>query len=160
MADLSAPVYRPMKDEGGLWEYGLVGYTAYQGGSAAYTVYKGDIAILDVSDVDGYAQKLLYGVAAASGDVFLGIFADTKSVTSADTANGSVKARAWSKGVFGFPKNSITVTDIGAPCYCTDSNIFQTSSSNALWIGEIVDVDDTYVWVDISHATRRANSAT
>jgi predicted RecA/RadA family phage recombinase len=159
MANLTSDANRPYKNAGGLWAYGLVGYTNYQGGNTAWTAYKGGIAMIDVSDVDGYAQKMSTGITAAADDVFLGIFAEQASVTKENTADGSVKARVWRKGVFAFPKGSITVADIGAPAYATDDQTITTTSTDALWVGRIVAVDDTYVWVEIDSAAGHPNNA-
>lgn len=159
MTNLTADKARPHK-EAGFIDYGLVGYTDYQSGSTAYTVYKGAIMMMDVSDIDGYAQPMLSTITAASGDVFLGVAMEQASVTSSDTSQGDVKVTVATRGIWGFPVASLAVTDIGAPIYATDDDAVQTSSTNALWIGTLVAVDDTYAWIDISTAAGRANSAT
>jgi ligand-binding sensor domain-containing protein len=160
MTDLSANIHRPHKGHVEDLAYGLVGYTNYQGGSAGYTAYKGAPMIFDVSNVDGYVQPLLTTITPASGDVFLGLAQEKKVIDSTITADNAEKILVARKGIFGFPKGSIAVTDIGAPAYMTDSNTVITSSSNSLWIGTIVGLDDTYVWVDIGDAAGRANTAT
>jgi len=159
---LSANKTRPHKGEVEYQQYGCVGYTAYQSGNTEYTIYKGSIVFMDVSDVDGYAQKLLdtSSVAAASGDVFLGIACEKVEVTSDDTGNGDKKVKVAISGLWGFPVGSLTVTDIGAPAYASDDGTVTTTSTNNLWIGTIVNVDSDYVWVNIGHAAGRTNSAT
>lgn len=159
MTNLSANVHRPHKGETEPRRYGLVGYTNYQGGTTEYTVYKGAPMMLDVSDVDGYAQPMLAAITAASGDVFLGIAAEKKVISSSETADGTLDILV-ENGLIGFPVGSLAVTDIGAPAYMSDSNTVTTTSTNALWIGTIIDVDDTYVWVDTRHAAGRTNTAT
>lgn len=160
MANLSADKVRPYKGHVEYQQYGLVGYTDYQGGSTAHTSYKGSIMMIDVSDIDGYAQKMSSSITAASGDVFLGIAMEQVAVTSDDTAQGDKKIKVATKGLWGFPVGSITVTDIGAAAYASDDDTITTSSSNTLWVGTIVNVDASYVWVDIGHAAGRANTAT
>ena len=160
MTDLAADIARPHKGHVEEQSYGLVGYTNYQAGSAGYTVRKGAPMILDVSDVDGYAQPLLSAITPAAGDVFLGLAAEGKVIGSTDTADGAKRILVQRCGLFGFPKGSITVTDIGAPAYMSDSNVVTTTSTDNLWIGTIINVDDSYVWVDIGHAAGRANTAT
>ena len=160
MANMTQGVDRPTKYAEQLQQYGLVGYTNYQGGSAAWTAYKGGVAVMDVSDVDGYAQKKISSVNAAADDVFLGVFAETVAVTASDAADGAQKARVWRDGIHAFAKNGLAATDIGAPAYASDDQTITTTSSNNLWIGYIVDVDATYVWVDITRAAGMANSAT
>jgi len=159
MTNLSANVHRPHKGETEPRQYGLVGYTNYQGGTTTYTVYKGAPMMLDVSDVDGYAQPMTSSITAASGDVFLGIAAEKKAIASTDAADGA-KTILVENGLIGFPVASLAVTDIGAPAYMSDTNTVTTTSSNALWIGTIIDVDATYVWVDTRHAAGRTNTAT
>lgn len=160
MANLTASVTLPHKGDLRPWSYGMVGYTDYAGGTTAYTIYKGSPVCMDVSDIDGYAQPFLSGITAAGDDVFLGVALEEKAVTSADLAQGSVEIAVARAGVWGFPKASLSVTDIGAPIYADDSQVVTSTSSNNLWIGTLVDVDGTYAWVDISHAAGRANSAT
>lgn len=160
MTNLSADVMRPYKGDVEYQQYGLVGYTDYQSGTTAYTVYKGSPVCIDVDDIDGYAQPFLSGITAAGGDVFLGIAEEQVSVTASDTAQGDKKIKVAISGIWGFPAGSITVTDIGAPAYADDSAVVTTTSANNLWIGTIVNVDATYVWVNIAHAAGRANSAT
>ena len=160
MANLTASVTLPHKGDLRPWSYGMVGYTDYAGGSTVYTIYKGSPVCMDVSDVDGYAQPFLSGITAAGDDVFLGVALEEKSVTSADTAQGDKEIAVARGGVWGFPKASLSVTDIGAPIYADDSQVVTSTDTSNLWIGTLVDVDDTYAWVDISHATGRVNSAT
>jgi len=149
MANMTASKSRRYQGDQKPWKYGLVGYTNYQAGSAAWTAYKGGIAMMDVSDVDGYAQKRQSGVNAATGDVFLGIFLEEVAVTSSDAADGSEKALVARGGIWAFAKGSLAVTDIGAEVYASDDDTVTTTSANNLKVGLIVDVDDTWVWVEI-----------
>jgi len=160
MANLSASVTLPHKGDLRPWSYGMVGYTDYQAGSTVYTIYKGSPVFIDESDVDGYAQPFLSSLTATGTDVFLGVALEEKAVTSSDTAQGDVEIAVARAGVWGFPKASLTVTDIGAAIYADDSKVVTSTSTNNLWIGFLVDVDDTYAWIDISGATSRVNSAT
>jgi len=160
MANMTANVTRPTKGNVDVQYYGLVGYTDVQGGSLAYTAYKGAIMLMDVSDIDGYAQPMLSTITAASGDVFLGINTSKVSVVAADTAQGDKDVLLATSGLFGFPVGSLVVTDIGAPIYATDDQTIQTSSTNALWIGTLINIDATYAWVNIGHAAGRTNTAT
>jgi hypothetical protein len=128
----------------------LAGYTNYAGGSTAFEVYKGACMMCDVSDTDGYFAPKQSGINAASGDIFGGIAAERQSVTSADTADGSVELTVFTNGIWGFPKGNCAITDIGAPAYASDDGTITPTSTNAIAIGTIVDVDATYVWVDIS----------
>jgi predicted RecA/RadA family phage recombinase len=163
MAVLTANVQRPVRiPPGGLFthEVPLAGYTNFGAGTIAHAVYKGSIVVCDVSDTDGYgrAAPLSSSVNAASGDLFLGVAAEYVSVTSADTADGSKKVLVYRNGVWGFPKGSVAQTDIGAAAYASDDQTITTTSTNNFFVGDIVEVDATYVWVDISRAFNRATS--
>src|SRR5262245_42431052 len=132
MTNLAANITRPQKGDVEHLQYGLVGYTNYQAGSTAYIAYKGAIMMMDVSDVDGYVQPMQSGISAASGDVFAGIAEEKVAITSADTADGSKVIKCAVDGYWGFPKGSLSVTDIGAPIYATDDTTITTTSTNAL----------------------------
>ncbi len=163
MAVLANDVQRPVKiPVGGLltFEVPLAGYTNFGAGTLAHTVYKGSGVICDVSDTDGYgrAAPLSSSVNSASGDIFMGIAAERQSVTSADLADGSKKVLVYRNGLWGFAKGSVAQTDIGAPAYLSDDNTITTTSTNNWFCGTIMEVDDTYVWVDIATAFMRVNS--
>lgn len=160
MTNMTANVTRPHKGEIEQQRYGLVGYTNYQAGSTAYTVYKGAIMMMDVSDVDGYGQPMQSTITAASGDIFLGIAEEKVSITSSDTSDDTKDVLIATSGLWGFPVGSLAVTDIGAPIYASDDTTITTTSTNALWIGTLVNVDATYAWVNIGHAAGRTNTAT
>lgn len=165
MAVLTASVDRPVRSPVGgvaLAEVKLAGYTNFGGGSTAHTVYKGSVVVCDVSDTDGYfrAAPSSASVNAASGDIFGGVAQEKVSVTSADTADGSKKVTVARNGVWAFPVNSIAITDIGAPAYTSDDgSTITTTSTNNWWIGDIEDVDSTYVYVNIARAFMRTVSA-
>lgn len=165
MAVLTANKQRPVKlDHGELKtrKLPLAGYTNFGNGNTAHDVHRGSLVVSDVSDTDGYfrAVPLSSSVSLASGDVFGGVAIESEEVTSADLADGSKEIVVAINGTWGFAKGAIARTDIGAPAYASDDNTITTTDTNNLWVGTIVDVDDTYVWVDITHAVGRANSAT
>jgi len=164
MAVLTNNKQRPYRISGTLpkRQLPLAGYTNFGAGTTEHTVYHGSIVICDVDDTDGYfrAAPLTSGTAAASGDVFGGIALEKVSVTSSDTADGSKEVSVAVAGEWAFAVGSLDATDMGAPAYASDDDTITTSSSNNFWVGTIVDVDATYVWVDISHAAGRTNSAT
>jgi hypothetical protein len=164
MTVLSASKQRPVRlPADGLTtaELKLAGYTNFGAGSLAHTVYKGSVVVCDVSDTDGYfrACPASSSVNAASGDIFGGIAAEQIAVGSADAADGSKLLTVYRNGVWGFAKGSVAITDIGAAAYASDDDTITTTSTNNFFIGDIVDVDGTYVWVDISRAFMRPTSA-
>lgn len=165
MTVLSENKQRPvLMPSGGLntREYGMAGYTNFGGGSTAHTIYKGSLVCIDVTDTDGYCRACpdITSTAITSSDIFLGVAQHKQEVTSSDTGDGSKEVTVYTNGVWGFAVGSLDVTDIGAPAYASDDDTITTTSSNALWVGTIVDADSTYVWVDISHAAGRTSSAT
>lgn len=151
MTALTANKQRPVKlPPGGLRmvKVKLAGYTNFGGGNTAHNVYHGSIVAQDVSDTDGYARAV--GFTPASGDVFMGIALEKQEVGSSDLADGTVEVTVAANGVWGFAKGSIAQTDVGADIYCVDDDTVQTSSTNALKIGKLEEVDSTYAWVNIA----------
>lgn len=162
MSNMTVDISRRYKQTDGLalMQYGLVGYTDVGAGSVAYTCYKGAVMCIDVDDIDGYGQPLQSGITVAAGDIFLGINTEQVSVTAADTSQGDKKVVVATRGDWAFPVGSLTVEDIGAPAYASDDGTITTTSSNNLWVGHIINVDDTYVWVRIDRAAGMPSAAT
>ena len=140
-------------------ELPLAGYTNFGAGTLAHTVYKGSIVICDVSDTDGYFRAAP-AAGSAAGDIFGGIAIEKAAVGAADLADGSVVVSVARNGVWGFAKGAVVQTDIGAPAYAEDDDVVGVTSTNNYWIGTVVEVDDTYVWVDILRAVGMPNAAT
>ena len=153
MAALGNDVQRPVRlPVGGLAtaQLKLAGYTNRGAGNVAYTTYKGAVMMCDVSDTDGYFGPK--DVNAADGDIFGGIAAEQQKITSSDAADGSKRITVYRNGVWGFAKGTLAITDIGATVWASTDNDVTTTNTNALPIGVIEDVDDTYVWVNIAPA--------
>ena len=152
MTALSANANRPVKiPPGGLstFEVPLAGYTNRGSGNTAFTCYKGAVICCDVSDTDGYFGPKDMNI--ATGDIFGGIAAEKVAVTANDTGDGSKELTVYRNGIWGFPKASLAITDIGAVIYASDTDAVTTTTSNNLPIGRLVDVDDTYAWIDIEN---------
>jgi hypothetical protein len=150
MTALSANAQRPVRlPPGGLQveKLKLAGYTNRGAGSVAYSVYKGAVMMCDVTDTDGYFGPI--DVSAATGDIFGGIAMEHQDVGAADTADGSVECMVAMNGIWGFPKASLSITDIGAVIYATNTNDVTTTSTNAIAIGILIDVDAVYAWINI-----------
>ncbi len=151
MTALSANKDRPVRiPTGGLKQekLKLAGYTNRGAGTVAFTCYKGAVIFCDVSDTDGYFGPM--DTNSGTGDMFGGLAAEKQAVTSADTADGSVELSVYINGIWGFPVASLAITDIGEIIYATDTDAVTTTSTNAINIGRLVDVDDTYAWIDIT----------
>lgn len=165
MAVLTANKQRPcLLPSGGLTTRSLrlAGYTNFTSTASEHTVYKGSIVICDVSDTDGYfrAAPLTSSVNAAAGDIFGGVALEKVKVTSTDLADGSKKVTVAVDGVWGFPVGSVAITDVGAAAYASDDATVVTATTNNFWVGRIVDVDATYVWVDIAPAAGQLRTPT
>jgi len=166
MAVLTQNVQRPVRlPVGGLRlaEVKLAGYTNFDTGNKNNEVFVGSIVIQDVSDTDGYsrAAPATASINAASGDFFMGIAMEHVLVDSSALTDGAKKVTVARDGVWGFPINSIAQTDIGSAAYASDDgSTITTTSTNNWFIGDIEDVDATYVWVNIGRAFNRpTNSA-
>lgn len=165
MAVLTGNKQRPVRLAHGeltTMEIPLAGYTNFGGGNAGHTVYKGALLVSDVSDTDGYfrAVPLTSSVAMASGDVFGGIAAERQDVGASDAADGSVTITVYRNGQWGFAKGALTQADVGAAAYASDDDTITTTSTDALWVGVIEEVDANYAWINIEPAFMRANSPT
>ena len=151
MTALSANIDRPVRiPPGGIRtaKVKLAGYTNRAGGNVAFTCYKGAVIACDITDTDGYFGPMDFN--AATGDIFGGIAMSKQAVTSVDTADGSVEITVAINVTWGFPVGGCAITDLGAIAYASDDGTITPASSNALNIGTIVDVDATYVWVELA----------
>lgn len=157
MADMTADLTRKTRGLIEYWRYPCVGYTTY---TAAYTIYKGQPVVSDDSVADGYAGPAI--AAGETTDIFLGIAAEQVSITASDLAQGAKEITVAISGIWAFPKASLTVTDIGAPIYMSDTATVTSDADTGgnYWIGYLVDVDDTFAWVNIKRAAGCANAAT
>lgn len=163
MTNLSANKQRPVKvPAGGLTTrvLRLAGYTNFGGGSTAFTVYKGAVVMCDASDTDGYFRDADSGVTVTTSDIFGGIAAEKVAVGSDDAADGSKLITVYTNGVWGFAKGSIAITDIGDTAFADDDDAVTTTATGNLEIGVIVDVDDTYAWIDISDFAGKVSAGT
>lgn len=163
MATISANRQLPVRlPSGGLTfrKLPLAGYTNFGGGSTAHSVYHNSLVACDVSDTDGYFRAIATGVTWTSSDIFGGVAVEKQDVTSADTADGSKEVTVAVDGVWGFPKNSLAITDMGAIVYAADETVFQAATANVLAVGVLVGVDSTYAWVDITNFAGRVSSTT
>lgn len=155
MGDLTANKQRPYR-----LAHGNLAIAKVPLANIAETVYVGSVLMSDVSANDGYFRAMSTGVTAASGDIVGGVCLDKQTMTTGNS-DGDKWATVARNGVWGFPKNSLAQTDIGAAVYTSDDgDTVTTSSTNTLWIGILEEVDATYAWVNIERAFLRANSAT
>lgn len=122
------------------------------------TIYKGAILICDVSAQDGYFRDHASGITEATGDIFGGVALE-RVTTTTGLSDGDKYCTVAVDGVWGFPKGALAQTDIGSIVSATDDNTVAAYGAATLKIGLLVEVDDTYAWVDIAPRALRANSA-
>lgn len=126
----------------------LQGYTNY---GSAYTAYHGAIMGIDATDASGYVQPAA-GFTPTTGDIFAGIASERQDVTANETSDGAKVISVIKNGVWGFAVGSLTQANVGSKAYAHDDDSVDATSSSGLYIGEIVAIDSTYVWVDIAPA--------
>jgi len=165
MAVLTTNIQRPHKghDPRHDVELPVAGYTNFAGGSTAHTIFKGSLVVCDVNDTDGYfrACPATGSTALTASDVFGGLALEKVIIDGNILADGRVFVRVARDGIWGFPKNSLAVTDVGAAIYAADDGAtVTTTSTDNLWIGYLVDVGSEYAWVDIGKAAGCLNAAT
>jgi len=165
MAVLTANKTRPVKAPPGgckFRELPLAGYTNYYGGNVENIVYKGSIVVCDITDTPGYyhAPIAIATTNAAADDVIGGIAMEKKSVLAANTADGSKHITVAVDGVWKFEnQDTLTIADEGKPAYAEDDDRVNATSTNAWWIGYIINVDADFIWVDIKPACGALNVA-
>ena len=161
MAVLAQDIQLPVRGVVETQKQPLTGYTNHAGGNVEHTVYKGSILVSDVSDADGYfrAVPLSSSTNMATGDVFGGVAIEQVKVETTDTADGAKKVTAARTGVWGFAPGSLAITDLGADIYASDDQTVTTTSTNNLYIGTLVALEDSRAWVDIARAFGRVNVA-
>jgi len=147
--DLQRP-YKPAN--GGNTDFLAVKLAGITSAGGVYTIYKGAFVGYDVSLVDGYALRLP-ATAKATGDIFAGIAMERVALDSSDTVDGAKTCRVARDGQWGFPKGSITITDIAATVYASDDGTITLTQGTNMPVGRIVEVDDTYVWIEIDDFT-------
>lgn len=84
--------------------------------NASMTLYKGQLIALDDT---GYAVK----AAATAGYVFCGVCAkkENTQAAAASAADGTNEVAVYTKGWHRLTVTSVAVTDVGAPCWVSDS---------------------------------------
>jgi len=141
-------------------ELKLTGYTNFEGGNTAYTVYKGALVFCDQSDADGYFRPVDSAVAVTTADIFGGVALENVAVTSANAADGSKKVTVAVDGTWAFPIGGLAITDMGAIAYASDDNTVTSDANDTLAIGVIVDADASFVWVDIGDFAGKLSATT
>jgi hypothetical protein len=84
----------------------------------------------------GYAVNIV----ASGANPFLGIA--QKEADNSTGSAGDVKVELWTRGVFllGFVGSTLTIADIGKPCYATDNDVLSIVATNKTPVGVIREV--------------------
>jgi hypothetical protein len=149
MAALTESVNRPYRTKGDALTTMLAPLVGFGGG--AYTVLKGSILFADASVAAGYFRPV--NAAPAAGDVFGGIALDRFSINNAGQTNGSASVTVATDGYWGFVKGAITQADVGKIAYAGNNDNDISLTNTGLPLGNIVLVDGTHAWVDITGYT-------
>ncbi|KKK95745.1 hypothetical protein LCGC14_2669730, partial [marine sediment metagenome] len=125
--------YEAKRQDGEILSYPVKGST---------TIYKGAM-IVDLNT--GYASVGVDG----SGNIFLGVAVE-KIVNSG--SDGAKRIRVYKTGVFQYNMPSAAQTDLDQQVYIRDDNTVDTTVTNSVKCGFIVDiVDSSTVKVQIDH---------
>lgn len=160
---MTVPMNRPYKQPAGgikIMPVPLSGYTNTGAGNVAHTVYAGAVVFYDNSDTPGYARAMQSSLTPTTSDSFVGIAKDTAYVNSTNLADGSVQVACYKNGLHAFPVGSFTRADLTKKAYVTDDQTVTATATAGLWIGVFVEIDSTYIWVDIEPACDRKSEYT
>jgi len=164
MTVLAANKTRPVKAPPGGCKFRVIPLVGYTHHTAAHTVYKGSIVVSDASVAAGY----YHAAAAATGnvaDIFGGIAMEKEVVPATALADGVHDVTVAVDGVWKFAnEDTLTIADEGKPAYAQDDdnvNVDPGTGPNSLawWIGYVINVDASFIWVDIKPACGALNVA-
>lgn len=109
------------------------------------TEYKGAPAMIDQSaDPTGVTSQK--GVTVASGDVFVGIFAEKVTVPVGQVEELQAEVYVWPT-IVGFQDSNLDLADLGKPIYMSDTATLSTSSAAGNKIGSLYQIHDGYSYV-------------
>ena len=118
--------------------------------SAAQTVYRGCPMMIDPTADTLYAVVYKDSVTKVAGDVFLGI-ADAPITIATTETEGDVEVDLIMSGPVGFLNDfSFTDADAGKAVYFSDSQVLTTTAGANLLVGNIMYVQNGYVFVYIN----------
>lgn len=115
--------------------------------SGAQTLYKGVPMVIDQS-VDTLNVHGADGLTIVDGDVFMGIAAEGKSVSSGAAETTEIECYVGPT-ILGFKSSALTNADCGKPVYMSDSNTLTTTNGAYPRIGKVYKVADGYAFVTL-----------
>jgi hypothetical protein len=117
--------------------------------AAAYTIYKGQPMVLDVSSDTVYVVGYVDALHVDAADIFIGIAAEQKSVKTTDTeTDNKVEIYTWPT-IIGFKSAVYTDADVGDPVYMSDSAVLSATATDNVQIGKLHRVEDGYAYVQL-----------
>jgi hypothetical protein len=116
--------------------------------SAAQVVYKGEGLIID-QNVDTLNARTARGVTMVTGDVFLGIAAEGKTVAAGAAERTEIQAFVW-PSIIGFKDATLTNADLGKVVSMSDTGTLSVAAVGAYpRIGKLFKVEDGYAYVEL-----------
>jgi len=117
--------------------------------SAAQTIYIGCPMLLDINVDTVYPRVYQNSVTKATGDVFVGIALEAKTVATTDTETDNVIQIAGGDTEIGFLSTVFTDADVGKVVYFSDSGTLTATAGANLLIGNLRRVDGGYAYVQL-----------
>lgn len=114
------------------------------------TIYKGMAVCIDTSEDTDHVTGAP-GVTLTTGDCFVGIAAESKSVVVGETDEKKLEVYVWPT-IIGFKTTAIDETDIGKLVYL-DGDTLGLSGSGKPIIGRAYKYEDGYMYVIINPPT-------
>jgi hypothetical protein len=116
--------------------------------STGWTCYKGGGIIID-ADVDTTNVRTAEGSTMVTGDVFIGIAAEGKTVVTGALERDEIEVMVWPT-IVGFKDAVLTNTSLGKVVSMSDTATLSVASPGAYpRIGKLFKVEDGYAYVQL-----------
>ena len=116
--------------------------------STGWTCYKGGGIIID-ADVSGVHVRTAEGCTMQTGDVFIGIAAEGKTVVAGAREDTEIEVMVWPT-IVGFKNAVLTNTSLGKVVSMSDTATLSVAAAGAYpRIGKLFKVEDGYAYVQL-----------
>jgi hypothetical protein len=116
--------------------------------SSGWTCYKGGGIIID-ANVSGAHVRTAEGCTMVTGDVFIGIAAEGKTVVTGALETTELEVYVW-PSIIGFKNAVLTNTSLGKVVSMSDTATLSVASPGAYpRIGKLFKVEDGYAYVEL-----------
>lgn len=116
--------------------------------SRTQKIYKGGGLVID-QNVDSLLVQSAEGVTMVTGDVFIGIAAEAKTVLVGDQERAEIQVFTW-PSIVGFKNATLTNADLGKVVSMSDTNTLVVTAPGAYpRIGKLFKVEDGYAYVEL-----------